>query len=704
MLDEDQVFDFVEQWDTARKSGNPVQLDELCRDFPDLLAIVQQKINAILKFESFHNQPATIDAEETVKSIEEITDLQPLTKDKQGAQGVVFRGRTRELNRDVAVKFIDAGLLRDDDSRARFAVEMEVTGRLQHPGVVPLYGIGQSAGGIPFYYMRYVEGGTLDDEIRDYHAQATRTEQSRTHFRRLLKSFASVCHTIAYAHNRGIVHRDIKPANIMLGRFGETLVVDWGLAVPVERQGLFREHSERSLRPTAGSSQSSFGRGAGTLAYMSPEQIGNGTTTPACDIYSLGATLYKLLTGEAPFSGNERADIERDIMEGRFPKPSERHKGVPKALEAICLCAMSLHPSHRYETATVLADDVERYLDDAAVSVFREPLLRKVARWGRRNRFAAQSVGGAVVLLALVATFASLTLRNSAHREAEARQAAIRSLEAAQVARDHNLRNSAENLARSIGYEMEVRWLLLEAAAEDPALIDAIKSQAEQGSQDDDDRVQHWLERRLLHIDTSVKKRWTSWFITSAAGKQIARVPYARKNIGQSFAHRNYFHGGDHDLPVDGAGNDVRPLNRPHLSTAYRSTVTNHPMVAFSVPVVELATEVGTEDTVLAVISMSFEMGDFLDQKGAMVVDMREDEIEHRPGLVLGHDRLANDRSCYVDPATLTLPDDHRTSAVILEEFMDPVTEKTCNGALTWVAIPGRPDVDAPGLVVIVTE
>ena len=128
-------------------------------------------------------------------------------------------------------------------------------------------------------------------------------------FHELLSHFVAVCQTIAYAHNRGIVHRDIKPENVMLGRYGETIVIDWGLAMPVGREGVFKEISEQTLMPSSGSQQSgNEGRGAGTPAYMSPEQAeGRTDLGPASDIYSLGVTLYKILAGRIPFSAEQLA-------------------------------------------------------------------------------------------------------------------------------------------------------------------------------------------------------------------------------------------------------------------------------------------------------------------------------------------------------------------------------------------------------------
>lgn len=224
----------------------------------------------------------------------------------KGGLGVVYVAKDQRLQRQVAVKFIHEHLLDNDECRQRFELEAEVTGRLEHPGVVPLYGVGRDEHQRLFYYMRYIDGTTLEESIRKLYGieqSLERSDWQGLEFRRLLTSFVSVCKTVAYAHNRGIVHRDLKPDNVMLGRFGETIVVDWGLAVPVVRDERFRISGEHTLLPASGSgSGSSSGQGVGTPAYMSPEQTSGLAPTPASDVYSLGATLYKIITAALRFS------------------------------------------------------------------------------------------------------------------------------------------------------------------------------------------------------------------------------------------------------------------------------------------------------------------------------------------------------------------------------------------------------------------
>src|SRR5260370_28463527 len=231
----------------------------------------------------------------------------------------------------------------DADSRWRFRLEAEITGRLEHPGVVPVHGLMQDGDGQPCYAMRFIQGETLKQAIQCFHEaeKAARDPGERSlALRQLLTRFIAVCNTAAYAHSRGILHRDLKPGNLMLGTYGETLVVDWGLAKPFQRDEATRSDEEDTLRPASAinSTGTQVGQVVGTPAYMSPEQAAGrwDLVGPASDIYSLGATLYMLLTGQATLQGDARATL-RAVQWGGFPRLRQRNKAVPPALEAICL-------------------------------------------------------------------------------------------------------------------------------------------------------------------------------------------------------------------------------------------------------------------------------------------------------------------------------------------------------------------------------
>jgi serine/threonine-protein kinase len=358
-----------------------------------------------------------------------------LSRHAKGGLGEVFIAQDLELNRQVALKEIQRKKIDNPDSRARFMLEAEITSGLEHPGVVPVYGMGKYADGRPYYAMRFIRGESLKKAIDRFHKTAdpsvsnadptsstsisqrttTRTPRSAyesLEFRKLLGRFIAVCYTMEYAHSRGVIHRDLKPGNIMLGKYGETLVVDWGLAKIQGRAEQHQNSDEETLHPRSGPAPAvnEINRAIGTPAYMSPEQAAGrpDLLSPASDVYSLGATLYSMLTGQLPFAkGASATEILRRVQEGDFPAPRKVCSTVPPALEAICLKAMSLQPSDRYFSPQILADEIDRYLADEPVTAYREPVLVRARRWVRRHQsLAAAAVAtlllGAVCLAALL--------------------------------------------------------------------------------------------------------------------------------------------------------------------------------------------------------------------------------------------------------------------------------------------------------------
>ncbi len=332
----------------------------------------------------------------------------------RGGIGMVSVAFDSELHREVALKEILPNQAANFASRTRFLLEAEVTGRLEHPGVVPVYGLGTTADGRPFYAMRFVRGETLREAIESYRkaeeAHGRDRPQHALALRHLLSRFLNVCNTIAYAHSRGVIHRDLKPSNIMLGPYGETLIVDWGLAkVKGRDEPADAVSAEAMLLPSSGSGSSETEQGTvvGTPAYMSPEQAEGRLSLvgPTSDVYSLGATLYCILTGRPPFEERELAVLLRKVQRGDFPPPRQIDRHVPPALEAVVKKAMALDPANRYESPTTLAQEVDHWLADEPVSAYREPAPQQAARWARRHKPAVAALAvllvSAIVALAL---------------------------------------------------------------------------------------------------------------------------------------------------------------------------------------------------------------------------------------------------------------------------------------------------------------
>jgi WD40 repeat protein/tRNA A-37 threonylcarbamoyl transferase component Bud32 len=334
----------------------------------------------------------------------------------KGGLGQVSVALDAELNREVALKELRPERAEDPASRARFLLEAEITGRLEHPGVVPVYGLGYDAQGRPFYAMRFVRGEDLKEAIERFHAAGSDPashqdpHRGNLELRQLLNRFVAVCNVMAYAHSRGVIHRDLKPANILLGPYGETLVVDWGLAKIVGRGEAAAGAGgvEATLQPASGSGSGETmpGTALGTPAYMSPEQAQGRLERvgPLSDVYSLGATLYCLLTGKPPIDQTDVAAALGRVERGDFSPPRAVLPGVPRGLEAICLKAMALQPQDRYGSARALAEDLEHWMADEPIAAAPDPVLTRLARWGRRHKTLAAGIGA--LLLTAVAALA----------------------------------------------------------------------------------------------------------------------------------------------------------------------------------------------------------------------------------------------------------------------------------------------------------
>ena len=318
----------------------------------------------------------------------------------RGGLGAVFVALDAELNREVALKQILDSHADDPVSRTRFLIEAEITGGLEHPGIVPVYGLGTYEGGRPYYAMRFIRGDSLKEAIDRFHAdESLRRDPGRRslELRNLLGRFVNVCNAIEYAHSRGVLHRDIKPANVIVGKHGETLVVDWGLAKPLGKSELSIDGGERTLMPVSasGSAETLPGSALGTPAYMSPEQAAGELDHlgPRSDVYSLGATLYYLLTGKPPFEG-DIGEVLRKVGRGEFPRPRQLDPSIDPALEAICLKAMATRPADRYTSCRSVAFDIKRWEADEPVSVYRAPASVRLLRWRASTALASRSVRG----------------------------------------------------------------------------------------------------------------------------------------------------------------------------------------------------------------------------------------------------------------------------------------------------------------------
>jgi serine/threonine-protein kinase len=469
-----------------RRAGEWPTVDDYAARFPEMAARLQELFDRLPTplpptfVETKAIGPAPVGMESRKR-------YQPVKLHAEGGLGEVHLATDQELGRQVALKRIKGSRADDADSRWRFVREAEVTGRLEHPGVVPVYGLVQDDLGQPCYAMRFIEGETLRDAIRRYHASG----EPRLALRELLGRFVAVCNTMAYAHARGVIHRDLKPANVMLGKYGETLVVDWGLAKVLQDAESTPETGSAEEKNVPETMQ---GQVAGTPAYVSPEQA-NGEwdrVGPASDVFCLGATLYEILTNQVPYKGADALEAVDKARRGEFPHPRQLKREVPRALEAVCLKAMAKKPEERYAEAKELAEDVERWLADEPVSVYRGTITERLGRWARRHRTAVVA-GLAVGVAALVGVGLLAWQSERGRKQLQGEQAATEQArrEAEENARrerkaihDYFVRATEDPAWKAAGLQPLRRKLLEEARtyfqrfvrerAEDPELLEEL--------------------------------------------------------------------------------------------------------------------------------------------------------------------------------------------------------------------------------------
>ncbi|MGK3997031.1 SUMF1/EgtB/PvdO family nonheme iron enzyme [Sorangium sp. So ce1024] len=305
--------------------------------------------------------PISVTAPERLSAEERYEDLGCIGR---GGMGEVRRVRDRIMGRVLAMKIQSAEARDAMPDRARFLAEARLTATLQHPGIVPVHDCGALADGRLWFTMKEVRGRTLGDVIAEMYA-AGGGRLSPVALRRAIDTFLRVCEAVAYAHSRGVIHRDLKPANVMLGEFGEVLVMDWGLARPAPSPAAPRPDDGADVIEAAPLTQP--GEVLGTLLYMAPEQArGEGDRLAAAtDVYALGVVLYEILAGRHPYDGHLAAVWSALLSGGLRPVEAMAPHDVPAELAAICARAMALAPEARYPDAGALAADVRSWLDGA---------------------------------------------------------------------------------------------------------------------------------------------------------------------------------------------------------------------------------------------------------------------------------------------------------------------------------------------------
>ena len=467
---------------TCSRCGTPLSSDELEGRCPRCCIALLFSPSAVAPSPA---QPS--------QAVRRIGDYELVEEIARGGMGIVFKARQISLNRIVAVKMIAAGHLASPTLVERFRAEAEAAARLDHPHIVPIYEVGQQDGH-HYFSMRLIEGGSLAEriyrsrrrekvqpeksEIRNppvLRSSADHEPNSRTtaeggkseiesepphvgcyDMREAARLMATVSRAVHYAHQRGILHRDLKPGNILLDAQGEPHVTDFGLAKLLE--------ADTDLTRTQVV--------LGTVGYMAPEQASGGVKqlTTAADLYSLGAILYELLTGQPPFRAGNTIEMMRQVVEKTPERPRALNPQVDRDLETICLKCLEKEPKHRYGSAEGFAEDLERWLEGEPIVARPSTRTERAIKWARREPVkAVLTVVSCIAVAALIGITQGQLAFRAEHKQRKKTEAALEEA-THQRAEAEKQRRLAEELERLRTEDAEVRlelqrmdaWLIAE--------------------------------------------------------------------------------------------------------------------------------------------------------------------------------------------------------------------------------------------------
>ena len=332
-------------------------------------------------------------------------ELKPLA---EGGTAKLYVTYDKNLGRKVAYKTLHADLRDSDIETKRFLREARVTANIQHPGTLPVYELGRDREGQLFFTMKKVDGQDLRQILHDLRQEVPEVVD-KFPLPRLLDILIQVCQTLAFAHEMGVIHRDLKPANIIVGKFGEVYVLDWGLAKIKGTQslvpdGISEEPIPQDLKLTP------TGRHYGTPMYMSPEiATGDPNLDERSDVFALGVILFEMLTLQSFVDGEDIIEIKNKILEKPYPLPREvaPNREIPRDLQALCMKALQRKKSKRYANILQFIDDLQKFRHGEEVSVYWYSGWEKLTRWNHRNAYLILSVVSAAIGAGIYALFSN---------------------------------------------------------------------------------------------------------------------------------------------------------------------------------------------------------------------------------------------------------------------------------------------------------
>jgi len=536
MSDPDEIDRVAAEFLQAVERGEHPVPEQWMGKHPALAKELATFFEDVGQFGSFLGLPAHVAIDETVdlhapsglEAANRFGDYELMGEIGRGSMGVVHRAKLKGTNLVVALKQgITSGSSASANAK-RFREEVENASGLKHPHIVPVFHVGEHDGK-PYYTMALIGGGSLDKHIARFVANP----------RSSAALMAKVARAVHYAHQRRILHRDLKPGNVILDETGEPHVGDFGLATRLDEEG-----------------EASVGAPAGSLPWMAPEAIrGEASVSTAIDVWALGVILYELLTASRPFEGKDRNEVRAAILDNEPVPPQALNPKVPRDLDAICRRCLAKDPDKRYESASALALDLDRWLKNETVRARRSGPFERLIKWSRRNPAFASGLGFSV-LLALAGVFAAISMAND--QETRLRKEVCEGNEFA-------ARHVASTLLNRLGQYGEA----VEAAADDPRLQRACVESDWPG-------VEEILKKRLLgdRVGKDAPPFVTA-FVLDPTGTIRAEWPQEGKVVGKNFKDRDYF---------KGARARAKQTQRLHLSRVFLSKNDKLDKLAVSVP------------------------------------------------------------------------------------------------------------------------